>query len=78
MGSNTPSATAAADARPESQAGEERAHDPTLNANMDSALNAKEEPVDLADEEEAGDSEDRTGSLEGSIKRPRLRLSQAC
>lgn len=73
MSSSTPSAsTAAAGQRPAISP----AANPQDNTLSDRTVNAKEEPVDL-EYDEAGDSEDRTG-LEGSIKRPRLRLSQAC
>ncbi|GHJ86001.1 hypothetical protein NliqN6_2403 [Naganishia liquefaciens] len=45
---------------------------------MDVAANAKEEPAEYDDDGEPGDPDDKTGGAEGSIKRPRLRLSQAC
>ncbi|KAJ9124442.1 hypothetical protein QFC24_003230 [Naganishia onofrii] len=42
----------------------------------DSPITAKEEPLEF-DHEGDGDSEDKGDNVEGSIKRPRLRLSQA-
>lgn len=56
----------------------ELAQDPTQIPQTDVGLNAKEEPVDYDDDGEPGDPDDKTGGLEGSVKRPRLRLSQAC
>lgn len=56
----------------------EPAHDQTQNSQMDMASNAKEETLEYDDDGEAGDPDDKTGGVEGSIKRPRLRLSQAC
>lgn len=56
----------------------ELARDHPQNPQSDNTLNAKEEPVDYDDDGELGDQDDRTGGLEGSVKRPRLRLSQAC
>jgi hypothetical protein len=79
MTSSTPlaSAPAVASERPAvSPVTTAAVHDNTLGHGADHAGTMKEEPVEL-DEDEAGDDEDRTGG-EGSIKRPRLRLSQAC
>ncbi|KAJ9107518.1 hypothetical protein QFC21_000974 [Naganishia friedmannii] len=47
------------------------------NAKANSPITAKEEPLEF-DNEADGDSEDKGDNVEGSIKRPRLRLSQAC
>jgi hypothetical protein len=52
--------------------------DPTQHPQADSGFNAKEEPVEYDEDGELGDADDKTGGLEGSVKRPRLRLSQAC
>lgn len=57
---------------------QEPAHDQMQNSQMDMASNAKEEPLEYDDDGEPGDPDDKTGGAEGSIKRPRLRLSQAC
>lgn len=43
----------------------------------DSPITAKEEPLEFEHEGD-GESEDKGDNVEGSIKRPRLRLSQAC
>ncbi|KAI5455410.1 hypothetical protein NCC49_000221 [Naganishia albida] len=76
MSSGTPCAsTAAAGERPTGSPAAPT-QDNTLTLNSNQAVTAKEEPVDL-DDGEAEEDEDRTG-VEGSIKRPRLRLSQAC
>lgn len=76
MSSSTPSASAPAAGERPVVSPVTNAQDNTLRHNSDQAITMKEEPVEL-DEEDAGDDEDRTGG-EGSIKRPRLRLSQAC
>lgn len=76
MSSGTPCAsTAVAGERPTGSPAAPT-QDNTLTLNSNQAVTAKEEPVDL-DDGEAEEDEDRTG-VEGSIKRPRLRLSQAC
>ena len=60
-----------------SQSGEP-SHDHAQHPQMDVAANTKEEPAEYDDDGEPGDPDDKTGGAEGSIKRPRLRLSQAC
>lgn len=49
----------------------------TTNAKSNSPITAKEEPLEFENDGD-GDSEDKGDNIEGSIKRPRLRLSQAC